>query len=134
MSTSPKTCKTTVDGDLLAHEILPDSKACYAIRRSKSILSLIRYVLDDRPTQLNKCNLLNLHFTLRAIIESLTDGYDETKFSLLNSERKMIRGLQKLKHEDAKLLFLVDAEKKHDDWSPEELFQLSSFIAANKLS
>ena len=115
MSTSPKTCKTTVDGDLLAHEIHPDSKASYAIRGSKSILSLIRYVLDDHPTQLNKCNLLDLRFTLRAITEFLTDGYDKANFSLLSRERKVIRGLQKLKHDDAKLPFLVDSEKKHDD-------------------
>ena len=114
MSTSPKTCKTTVDGDLLAHEILPDSKASYAIRGSKSILSLIRHVLDDHPTQLNKCNLLDLRFTLRAATECRTDGHNKTKFSLLNSERKLISGLQKLKHEDAKLRFLVDTEKKHD--------------------
>ena len=115
MSASPKASKTTVDGDLLADEILPYSKASYAIHGSKSILSLIRHVLDDHPTQLNKCNLLDLRFTLRAATECRTDGHNKTKFSLLNSERKVIRWLKKLKHEDAKLLFLVDAEKKHDD-------------------
>ena len=108
-------CKTTVDGNLLTDEVLPDSKVSHAIHGSKSILSLIRHVLDDHPTQLNKCNLLNLRFTLRANTECLTDGHYKTKFSLLSSKRKVIRGLQKLKHEDAKQLFLVEAEKKHDD-------------------
>ena len=145
MSTDAQTASYKVkalgDKKLLAEEMLPYFKSPYAIYGSKSFLVLIRQALeehyaklsDGRITTLKQSNVLNLIYIYQANIECLTACRTEMKHILPESELKLIHALQGRELENTKL-FEGQAEKKDEDLTPEEIFQLYLVEAASKLN
>ena len=145
MSTDAQTAsfkvKTLGDKKLLAEEMLPYFKAPYAIYGAKSYLIQLRLALEDhyaklgsgKITTLKQSNVLNLIHIYQANIDCLTACRTEMKHVLPESELKQIHAFQNRELENTKL-FEGQTEKKDEDLTPEEIFQLYLVEAATKLN